>query len=1386
MQSDPAFRAADNAPSSLKNSATVILLRTLTATAIFCLSISESQAQNNSGGDLDALPEVPDGFRIEFAAREPLVRNPCSLVFDAQGRLCIGMGPQYRSPTPETPGDSVFILSDTNGDGVFDTKKRFATGFNSIQGLAWRGRDLWIANAPDLTVVRDLNGDDVADEYVRIFTDLGNLEHGLHGLNWGPDGRLYMSKGNSKGLTRPGRVAPQPFRDLWGVTAPDGTPAFPPPQTFRPDEYQHAYHDPTDDWGREGGVLASDDMGENLEIVSRGFRNPWDIAFDNGFNWQGTDNDQNEGDRVFTPFFGSHYGWGHAWSANWTGRDHLPTAPISGPVFHGSGTGITFYDATQFPKRYRGAWFFNDWLRRTVFFYRPVWDGALMQPKGGRWQAFVTGGNALFKPTDIEVGPDGSLYILGWGREYGVQWNDKHEQINEGRVFRVSWVGESNQTTPVSEIGNDKREKAIASWSLAELLADFNGPLPVWRTNAQEELVRRGAAVRDELMMAISDDRLSTAQQTWAVWTLARIEPQSELLDRFFAELTAGISERGTLNLRIQAIRILGHRARISENRTALRDAVTSCTTDEEPRIRFEVALAIRRAQDTELVPILWNLTAEETDRVAFYAQWQAVRSLASTETLRGMLTDSRPGVRRAALLSLAEDRALKNNEVSPLLQDPDPGTRDVAALWLAKSSGNTLLVVDPPGGEFNESIKINITPGVKPSSVRFTLDGTTPTLKSDAWRGTTTTTKSMTLKAALFTGNQQIGPIAAYRFEKISVDESAARSGVLTARAESGRRYRVVDGGLVTGQPIYTDRDYTFTEVPDDLRGSLIVQTSNDDSGSSGKEFLDIDTVIPVTLLLGYDTRVSKTPSWLAASGDKAFKPANATVKTNDATFRLYERRFDAGRITLGGNTDDGIDGGKSNYLVIVRPAGPPRLENATQVESVIALLKNANQERGKALFFATGGAGCAKCHRADGSGRGFGPDLSNLVKRKDELHIIRSILEPSREIKEGFTIQTVVLKSGRQVSGLLRSETQQSLTLTLPTGDSVVIPKSEVDERFSGRVSPMPSFDRLLKPQQVADLVAWLSTQAPSTSPPKPTAGKVRFKKVNDSIEVAIGDQPVAVYVYRDKEISRPYIAHVKTRDGIQVTRNHPPEQNDPADHPTFHPGIFLAFGDISGNDYWRLKARVKHDGFADEPSAEKDRGTFTVRNRYLSADGRKTVCVETCRYTFLVQPHGFLIDCDSTFRSDKNDFYFGDQEEMGIGVRVASPIRENGGNGRVINSNGISGARNNWGRLADWCDYSGTIDGRHVGVTIMASPDNVRPSWWHNRDYGVFVANLFGRKAMRQGDTSKLIVNQGKQFRLRYGIVVHSSIGDAAFRPEKAYSDYVSVYLKTTTEK
>src|SRR6187399_3171035 len=78
------------------------------------------------GADLNTLPTVPPEFTVTAFAREPLVRQPCSMAFDTRGRLFVGMGPQYRNPTPDTPGDSVVIVSDENGDGTADKTHVFA------------------------------------------------------------------------------------------------------------------------------------------------------------------------------------------------------------------------------------------------------------------------------------------------------------------------------------------------------------------------------------------------------------------------------------------------------------------------------------------------------------------------------------------------------------------------------------------------------------------------------------------------------------------------------------------------------------------------------------------------------------------------------------------------------------------------------------------------------------------------------------------------------------------------------------------------------------------------------------------------------------------------------------------------------------------------------------------------------------------------------------------------------------------------------------------------------------------------------------------------------------------------------------------------------------
>jgi hypothetical protein len=280
------------------------------------------------------------------------------------------------------------------------------------------------------------------------------------------------------------------------------------------------------------------------------------------------------------------------------------------------------------------------------------------------------------------------------------------------------------------------------------------------------------------------------------------------------------------------------------------------------------------------------------------------------------------------------------------------------------------------------------------------------------------------------------------------------------------------------------------------------------------------------------------------------------------------------------------------------------------------------------------------------------------------------------------------------------------------------------------------------------------------------------VRFARHADRLEIKVDDAPMATYVFRDDKILRPYFAHLRAPNGLPVTRNHPPVAGvDAADHDTMHPGLWLAFGDISASDFWRNKAKVEHVEFVSEPRTDDNGGRFVVRNRYVRGD--KTICEELCRVAVLSRASGYWIVLDSRF-SGPDDFYFGDQEEMGLGVRVSTPLAVKNG-GKLLNSEGMNGEKQVWGRQADWCDYGGTIAGQPVGVTLIPDPANFRRSWFHARDYGFVAANPFGQQAFTKAERSRVVVRGGESLRLRFAVRVHAAPGDLP----AAYSEALTLF-------
>lgn len=89
--------------------------------------------------------------------------------------------------------------------------------------------------------------------------------------------------------------------------------------------------------------------------------------------------------------------------------------------------------------------------------------------------------------------------------------------------------------------------------------------------------------------------------------------------------------------------------------------------------------------------------------------------------------------------------------------------------------------------------------------------------------------------------------------------------------------------------------------------------------------------------------------------------------------------------------------------------------------------------------------------------------------------------------------------------------------------------------------------------------------------------------FEDRGELLVLRLRGEPVAEFVYRDAKVLRPFFANLRAPGGVTVTRHHPPlAGTDATDHDTMHPGVWLAFGDINGEDFWRNKGRMEHVRF------------------------------------------------------------------------------------------------------------------------------------------------------------------------------------------------------------
>ena len=268
--------------------------------------------------------------------------------------------------------------------------------------------------------------------------------------------------------------------------------------------------------------------------------------------------------------------------------------------------------------------------------------------------------------------------------------------------------------------------------------------------------------------------------------------------------------------------------------------------------------------------------------------------------------------------------------------------------------------------------------------------------------------------------------------------------------------------------------------------------------------------------------------------------------------------------------------------------------------------------------------------------------------------------------------------------------------------------------------------------------------------------------------SLDVSVGGEPFTSYRH-GPEWFRPYFHPVLGPHGLPVTRGFPMVADVPgetSDHP-HHKGIWSAYGEAGHVDNWaeaETSGRTLHRGFETVESGLVF-GRFVAIGDWVGHDGGPAVLAERRTVTvYATAPHR-LFDYELALTATGSDVLFGDTKEGGfISLRVATSM-DVSANGRLENSRGGVGETDVWGKRAEWCDYSGPVDGRTVGVAFLEDPSSFgHPTYWHSRDYGLMSANPFGlSEFLGEGHCGDYVLPAGETIVFSYRVYIHE--GDAA---------------------
>ena len=387
---------------------------------------------------------LPEGFQAELVYEVPSKEQGSwvAMCVDLKGRLIVSdqYGKLYRV-TPSTTGNPADTKVDPinvnlgMAQGLLHTKDGLYVDVNGEGILDKDQKDA--PRGPGLYRLQDLDGDEQFEKIERIIPLTGGGEHGPHAIIPGPDGRLYLCAGNQTDLPEKidrSRVPRHWNEDHLLGRMPDG-------RGFMANRLAPG-----------GFILSFNADGSDVELVSTGFRNEYDIAFNPLGDLFTYDADM-EWD-IGTPWYrptrvnhvisGAEFGW-----RNGTGKWPEYFADSFGAVAnigYGSPTGIAFGTGAKFPAKFQNALYVSDWSYGVVY-------AVHLEPEGASYKStfepFVSA--APMPVTDLLIHPEqGCMYMTIGGRK------------TQSALYRIAYSG-SESTQPAVFPDNEPAKAARAA-----------------------------------------------------------------------------------------------------------------------------------------------------------------------------------------------------------------------------------------------------------------------------------------------------------------------------------------------------------------------------------------------------------------------------------------------------------------------------------------------------------------------------------------------------------------------------------------------------------------------------------------------------------------------------------------------------------------------------------------------------------------------------------------------------------------------------------------------------------------------------------------------------------------------------------------------------------